>query len=257
MSVATLLTRGMLVGLLAAILSFVFLKVAGEPAVERAIAFERQMDAAKTGSGAAAGMSMPAEAPQPELISRSVQSGLGLLTGLALYSIAFGGLFALVFALAYGRMGPFGARTTAGLLALSGFIAVYLVPALKYPANPPAVGEGETIGFRTGLFFAMIALSLASVIAAWMLRNRLVRPLGAWNAALVAALAYLAVVVIVAVLLPSVDEVPEGFPATVLWQFRLASLGSQALMWAVIGLGFGAWTERAEGARSSGRLRAA
>ena len=53
-------------------------------------------------------------------------------------------------------MGPFGARATSVLIALSGIVAVYIVPNLKYPANPPSVGDAETIGIRTGLYFSMM-----------------------------------------------------------------------------------------------------
>jgi predicted cobalt transporter CbtA len=49
----------------------------------------------------------------------------------------------------------------------------------------------------------------------------------------------------VACILPGIDEVPDGFPAVVLWRFRVASFGMQLLMWATIGLAFGALTERA------------
>jgi hypothetical protein len=235
------------------LLSFGFLRLAGEPAVDRAIAFETAMDEAKAQAkkdeARAKGIEMPAEADEPELVSRPVQAGVGLLTGVAVYNVAFGGLFALVFALAYGRMGDFGPRTTSALLAVSGLIAVYIVPNLKYPANPPSVGNPETIGMRTGLYFAMIAISLAAMIAAWMARNRLVARYGGWNAALLAGAGYLVVVVLVAIALPSVNEVPEAFPAVVLWQFRMASLGAQAIMWATIGLGFGAWVEYAAGAK--------
>lgn len=252
--VGNLLIRGMLIGVAAGLLSFAFLKVVGEPAVDRAIAFETAMDEAKdkakADEAAAKGMTMPKEDPEPELVSRPTQAGIGLLTGVTVYNTAFGGLFALVFALAYRRMGDFGPRTTAALLALSGIVAVYVVPNLKYPANPPSVGDPETITMRTELYFSMIAISLAAMIAAWMVRNRLVSRFGGWNAALIAAAAYIVVVVIVGLALPTVNEVPEGFPAVVLWQFRMASLGAQAIMWATIGLAFGALTERAE---ASGR----
>ena len=260
--VGTLLIRGMLVGILAGLLSFAFLKVVGEPAVDRAIAFETAMDQAKdkakADEAAAKGMSMPKEDPEPELVSRPVQSGVGLLTGVMVYYTAFGGLFALVFALAYRRMGDFDSRTTAALLAVSGLVAVYIVPNLKYPANPPSVGDPETITIRTELYFAMIAISLAAMIAAWMLRNRLVSQYGGWNATIVAAAAYLIVVVIVALALPGVNETPEAFPAVVLWQFRMASLGAHTIMWTTIGLAFGALTERAAATGGSGvRLKAA
>jgi hypothetical protein len=95
----------------------------------------------------------------------------------------------------------------------------------------------------------MIAISLAAMIAAWMLRNRLAARFGAWNAALVGAGSYVIIAIVLALVLPSVNEVPDGFPATVLWQFRMASLGAQIIMWATIGLGFGAWMERAAAGR--------
>ena len=252
--VANLLLRGMLVGLLAAVLSFAFLKSYGEPAVERAIAFETQQDDARRDVAIAKGQ--PVEPEAPELVSRPVQAGIGLLTGVSVYNVAFGGLFALVYALAYGRMGTFGPRAAAALLALSGLVAVYIVPNLKYPANPPSVGDSATIGLRTALYFSMIAFSLAAMIGAWMLRNRLVRWLGEGDAALIAAAAYLVAVVVAGLALPAINEVPEAFPAVVLWRFRIASLGSQAIMWATLGLGFGALTERAQSLGRAARLRA-
>lgn len=259
--VGKFLMRGMLVGLIAGLLSFGFLKIYGEPAVDRAIAFETAMDEAKAKAKAedmaAKGMVMPKEEPEVELVSRSTQAGIGLLTGVAIYSTSFGGLFALVFALCYGRMGAFGARATAGLLALSGFVSVYVVPNLTYPANPPSVGDPETITLRTQFYFAMVLISIAGMIAAWMIRNRLVPKLGDWNAAIVSAGLYLAAMIVVGLLVPVVSEVPEAFPAVVLWQFRVASFGAQAIMWAVIGLGFGALAERQLASGQSYRRRGA
>lgn len=248
--VGTLLLRGMLVGIIAGVLCFGFLKVVGEPQVDRAIAFETELDEAKAEAAAQAsiakGLRAPKEKPEPELVSRGVQAGIGLFTGVMIYNIAFGGLFALAFALAYGRMGDFGPRGTAALIAILGLIAVCIVPSLKYPANPPAVGDPATIGLRTALYFSMIAISLAAMIAAGMLRLRLLVGYGAWNAALIAAAAYLLVIIVLGLALPAVNEVPEQFPAVVLWQFRVASLGAQLIMWTTIGLVFGTVTERAQ-----------
>ena len=243
-----LLVRGMLIGLVAALLSFGFLKLAGEPSVDRAIAFENAMDEAKAKAkadeAAAKGLPAPVEQAEPELVSRPVQAGIGLLTGVVVYSTAFGGLFALVFAFAYGRMADLGPRATAALLAAAGFIAVYVTPMLKYPANPPSVGLPETIGMRTSLYFAMLLISLAAMIGAGMLRHRLKPRFGLWNSALIAAGAYIVVMTCVALALPNVNEVPEDFPATVLWQFRIASLGGQLIMWTTLGLLFGVVAER-------------
>lgn len=237
-----LLVRGMIFGLVAGLLSFGFFKLAGEPYVDRAIAFESAMEQKKAEEAKAQGL--PSEQASPELVSREVQAGIGLLTAVAVYSTAFGGLFSLAFALAYRRMGDFSARAASALLAAAGLTSVYLVPMLKYPANPPSVGLPETIDMRTSLYFAMILISLAAMIGAGMLRLRLNHRLGNWNAALIAAAAYIVIVTVVAMTLPDVNEVPEDFPATVLWQFRIASLGGQAIMWGTLGLLFGMAAER-------------
>jgi Probable cobalt transporter subunit (CbtA) len=224
-----LLLVGMLAGLLAGFLAFGFFKLAGEPAVERAIAFEQAMQKGEAVS-------------EPELVSRGVQSGAGLLIGVSVYGAALGGLFAIAFALAYGRMGDFGLRATASILAVAGFV-VQLAPALKYPAAPPAVGTAETIGSRTSFYFAFLFISLAAMIAAGVLRLRLAPRLGGAKALLLAAASYVAVTLLVGWALPSVDETPKGFPADLLWRFRAASLAGQALMWAALALIFGVGAE--------------
>ena len=97
----------MLVGLLAAALrSRPDLR---ELRVDRAIAFEEQ------------GRLAQGEAPEPELVSRGTQDGIGLFTGVMVYGTALGGLFSLVFAVAYGRTGAFRRPATSALLALAGF----------------------------------------------------------------------------------------------------------------------------------------
>jgi len=253
--VGSLLLRGMLAGIVAGMLCFGFLKIAGEPQVDRAIAFETRMDAARDQAERAQGIAVPAE--MPELVSRRVQAGLGLLTGVLVYSAAFGGIFSLVFAFVHGRVGKAGPRTMSALLALAGFVAVYLVPDLKYPANPPSVGSPGTIGMRTTLYFEMIVISLAAMVGSVMLRRRLLARHGGWNASLLAAAAYVAVMAAIGFALPAIDEVPGGFPATVLWQFRIASIGAQLIMWTTIGLGFGVLAERAAVKQNHLQLRAA
>lgn len=246
--VGKLLLRGMLVGIVAGILSFAFLKIVGEPQVDRAIAFETRMDEVKAKTAAdearAKGMAMPVEEADEEIVSRPTQAGIGLFTGVSVYNVAFGGLFALAFALVYHRMGRFDPRTTSALVAAMGFVAVYVVPNLKYPANPPSVGDPETIGLRTGLYFSMILISLIGMVAANTMRGWLLGRFGGWNATITAGAFYILVVLTAGLVLPAVNEVPEGFPAVVLWQFRIASVGAQLIMWTTIGLLFGVAAER-------------
>ena len=110
--------------------------------------------------------------------------------------------------LIYGRVGEVGPRAISALLAIAGLVALYIVPNLKYPANPPSVGDPATIGMRTALYFLMMAISLAAMIGSVTLGRRLRAGYGAWNAYLTAAAVYLVVVIAVSLLLPSVNEVP-------------------------------------------------
>jgi len=222
----------MLVGVVAGLLVFAFARWIGEPQVERAIAFETAADQAK------------GEAPEPEMVSRRVQKSAGLLTGTVVFGAAVGGLFGLVFAFAYGRIGEMGPRALAAVLGALGYVAVVLVPNLKYPANPPAVGSAETIGVRTGAYFLLIAVSIAAMVFSLQMRRGFAKRFGEWNGSLLAAALFVVVVGVVAHFMPEVDEVPAGFPVTLMWKFRVAALEIQAVLWGTLGLGFGWLTER-------------
>src|SRR5262249_31953017 len=124
------------------------------------------------------------------------------------------------------------------------YLVVYVIPFLKYPASPPSVGNPDTINERTTTYFGMVLVSVVSAVTMIYLGRRLTARLGAWNAALVAGAIFIVTVTVVQFLLPSINEVPEVFPATVLWNFRMASLGTQLVMWATIGLLFGALVHR-------------
>jgi predicted cobalt transporter CbtA len=229
----TLLIRGMLAGLVAALLAFLFARAVAEPQVDLAIAFEAARDHAMGAMD------------EPELVSRTTQKGVGLIIAVVLYGSAIGGIFSLVFAGLYGRWSRLGPRSLALLLALAGFIAIALVPAFKYPPNPPAVGLHETVAFRTITYFAMIALSVVALIVAAKVGRGLTQRLGAFNAMLCAGGCYVVLVAAAQIALPAINEVPADFPAVVLWNFRIASLAMQAVLWSAIGIGFGAAAEHA------------
>ncbi|SPB14382.1 membrane protein [Caballeronia novacaledonica] len=231
--VGKLLARGMLAGIVAGLLTFGFAKTMGEPQVDQAISFGEKLDAAK------------GEAPEPELVSRRTQAGIGLFTGVMTYSAAMGGIFSLVFAFVYGRAGRLQARPLSALLALAAFVSIVIVPNIKYPASPPAVGDPETIGYRTGLFFLMVAISIAVMVFSLKARRRLAASMSEWNASIVAGLGFIVVIGVIQAVMPVIDEVPADFPAVVLWKFRTAAIGMQVILWTTIGLLFGALAERA------------
>lgn len=239
-----LLLRGMFAGLFAALLAFGFARVIGEPQVDRAIAYEELHSAAEQQPPAAS--SAAAEAEEPELVSRETQAGVGLLTGIALFGTALGGLFALAFAFANGRLLQFPPRTTALVIAAVGFLALYVVPYLKYPANPPAVGGDDTISYRTQLYFTMIVFSAAALAVAIAVGRALSANFGSWNATIAGGLVYIVLVTIAGYALPTINEIPNDFPADLIWNFRVASFAIQGILWGTIGLALGALVERSQ-----------
>ncbi|MFI9599328.1 CbtA family protein [Streptomyces sp. NPDC052043] len=228
-TVRNLLVRGMLAGLAAGVLALVVAYFLGEPLVDKAIGFEEAHAHSHD---------------EMEVVSRSLQSTAGLATGVLVYGVAFGGIAALAFCFALGRVGRFSPRATALLLSGCALLAVYVVPFLKYPANPPAVGEEDTIGKRTTLYFLMMLLSVLLAIGATILGKRLAPALGTWYATVAAVAAFVVVIGLAYAFLPVVNEVPADFPAAVLWRFRLSALAMQTVLWGGFGLLFGELAER-------------
>lgn len=237
-----LILRGLLAGSVAALVVFVLARWIAEPIIGRAIAFEDgRLDAEQAYGVHEHGV---------ELFSRSVQANVGLGFGILFFAIAMGALFAVLFCVVYGRFSTADARYVSTALALIVFVVLYGVPALKYPPNPPAVGQADTIAWRTGWYLVALAVSVTCAVAAVALARRLTTRLGAWNARTLAVVAYFAAVAAILAVLPSVDETPTamlaadgaiiypGFPADDLYEFRLVAAVTQLLMWATIGIVF-------------------
>lgn len=249
-----LIARGLLAGAAGAVLAFVFARVFAEPVVGRAIAYED----GRTEAAHAAGV----HEHGAELFSRGVQGNAGLGFGILIFGVALGALFAVVFCVVYSRSESLAPRDLSVRLAVAAFVAVYLVPFLKYPPNPPAVGQADTIGMRTGWYLAMVLISVLVMIAAVWLGRRLEVRFGTWNGRLLAVGAHVVTLGVVTRLLPTSDETPQplrdpagaisypGFPADVLYEFRLASLATQVVLWAGIGLVFGTLAGRLLGERA-------
>ena len=260
--------RGALVGALGGFLAFLFARVFAEPQIQQAVDYESARDAAQDALDKAAGL--PVAAGGPDVFSRTVQANVGIGVGMIFFGVAMGLLFSVVYTICLGRVGKIGPRTLSLLVAGGGFVGLYLVPFLKYPANPPAIGHEETIGTRSTLYLVMVGASVISLVAAGWLGQRLSRRFGAWNATLLAGAAFVVVIGVVMVLLPSLGslsynvaeygkhatETPlpltdpsgkivfPGFPADVLSDFRVYSVLAQAILWSTIGLSFAPLAER-------------
>jgi hypothetical protein len=241
--------RGLVAGALAGVLAFVFARIFVEPIIDRAIGYE-------DGVGAAHEAMHGGHEHGVEVFTRGVQANIGMGFGVLGFSVAMGALFAVVFAVTYGRVGSVSARLLSLYVSGGMLLSLYVVPALKYPANPPAVSLDETIRQRTLLYLLMVVLSAALFVGAVYLGRQLAARLGAWNATLAAAGAYIVAIAVLMLILPTFDETPgplrddagnivyQGFPAGDLYQFRLFSLGTQVVMWATIGLVFAALASR-------------
>lgn len=258
-----LIGRGVLCGAIAGLLTFVFGRIFAEPYVQKAIDYEAGRDAAQAALDKAA--DLPAHS---ELFSRTVQADVGLGVGMIAFGIGMGALFAIVYLVCLGRVGRLRPRPLAMLVAAAGFLGLYLVPFLRYPANPPSIGQADTIKQRTGMYLVMVLSSVALLALAVWLGQRLRARLGTWNASLLAGAAFVVAIGIVMALLPSfgqpangrfaatASETPlpltdahgaisyPGFPADVLFYFRLYSVAGQLLLWSVIGLLFAPMADR-------------
>ena len=215
-----LLAAGSLAGLAAGVASALFAATAGRGPIRDAIALEDSISHATSG------------AHHEDLFGRGVQE-VGGAIGLIVFGLALGVIFAVVL----GAVGPRLAASTplaaSVRLGCAGFVAVVVVPFLKYPANPPAVGDPSTVNERTVLYFAALALSILLAWAAWRFHRaaRLAPTAQAWTTAAL----YAAGLAVIFLALPANPDDVEA-PAELVWRFRLASLGGLAAAWAVLAL---------------------
>lgn len=238
MTARNFLVRGLLVGLLAGLAAFLVAHEVGEPHVRAAIALE-EVDAAADPPTSADEMAQD----EGTEVSRTNQSTWGLLTGTLAVGTLLGGFVALLSAAAVGRMGRFTAVQSTLAVCAIGFLSYSLVPFLKYPATPPAVGNGDTIGERTSSYFAYVLISVVLALAAVAVARAADARLGGLRASLVGVVGYVAVISVVATLMPTVNEIGV-FPADTLWYFRVSSMLTLAAMWSVIGIGLALAVER-------------
>jgi hypothetical protein len=257
-----LILRGVIAGAVGGLLAFVFARIFAESQIQAAIDYEAGRDEAQMLLDKAAGLTV--EEAGPDIFSRTIQANIGIGVGMVLFGVAMGAIYAVVYTVCLGRVGKIRARSLAVLVAAGGFLGFYLVPYLKYPANPPAIGHPDTIRDRSALYLVMVGCSLLFlVLAVWM--GKKLRPrFGNWNATLIAGGAFIVAIGIVMALLPSLGQlaanvaqygdqatetplplldakgviVSPGFPADVLFKFRLNSIIAQLILWTTIALVF-------------------
>jgi predicted cobalt transporter CbtA len=219
------LKRALLAGVLVGIALGVYVLVVVEPVITDAIVLEERLSDVHTQAELVVAHTHGDDA----LVSRRGQLAGGFVASVAL-SVIVAGVFGTLFAAVRHRLPG---RTV-------GFVSVALIPGLKYPANPPAVGDAATVGERSVQWLSLVIVSMIAVFflsrLSVALRSRIddaarccfvaVASIGAFGALLA--------------LYPSTpDSISPDVPAALVWDFRLRSLGSLVLLWGGIGAGFG------------------
>lgn len=236
----TIVSRALIAGAVTGIVMAAYMYFVVEPTVDEAIELEEALAAAEPAD--------PAEGDEEPLFTRSEQTAGGVAANV-IYAVIAGGVFGIVFSKFRHRIPGRDDFLRSVWLAGVGFGAVALMPAIKYPANPPAVGDPDTVNERTVQWAAVIVVSLIAAVAltrlAGMLRNRLdtVTRIVAVTAATVVVYGLILIV------MPGTpDSIDPEIPAGLVWDFRLRSIGSLALLWVGLGLGLGWLLTRDAGA---------
>lgn len=235
----TYLRNGALAGLAGGAAMAVALQLLGEPSIRDALDIEAARSAGEEGT---------------EMFSRGAQLAGGSLA-LLLYGAAVGAIFGVVFAAVRHRSRLRTDFERALGLGAVAFGVLVLVPALKYPANPPAVGDPSTVDQRTVAYLTLVAISVVVAIGVWR-ASRYLRVRGVADHVRISAVAagYVAAIALVYALWPGNPDAIE-VPATLIWRFRLAAIGGAAALWSVLAITFG-WVCMRSARKISGDINA-
>jgi hypothetical protein len=199
--------RGALAGFVAGVLGFVFARIFAEPLIDKAIAYENGRGKILEELNKAIGD--VAEAEGPEIFSRHVQSTIGLASGIIGFATAMGALLGVAYVVLHGRFAV-RPRHLAWMLAAVGLFGVYVLPFVKYPANPPAIGHDFTIATRGRLYLTLVGCSIVFLGSAIYLARYLMRRLPALASILLATVAFLVAYGVLIGLLPSLGHLADN-----------------------------------------------
>jgi MFS family permease len=123
-------------------------QIAVEPYIDHAVELEMQ------NTNQSSQIINPAEFTAYRLWQRGGEIVAGTILGLSI-----GSLFGIVFAYTHSSVPGSNNKKKALIVASIMWFVLFLMPALKYPANPPAVGDPETIYYRQSLYVAFLVIS--------------------------------------------------------------------------------------------------
>lgn len=170
---------------------------------------------------------------------RDWQKGGQVLAG-AILGTSIGALFGIVFA--YSRKILPGQHNVKKAIILAGvmWFTIYIIPFLKYPANPPTVGDTETVVLRAILYLVFIAISGFSVIGFYQLSKKF-----QGRKKLISVIGYTAFIAIIFVLMPSnPDEITA--PMELVNGFRMMSVVAVSVFWLALGTLLGLFWQKTQ-----------
>ena len=233
-----ILSVALIIGAIAGILVGGFMNVFNVPVMEWAIELE----------GAAAAAEAPAGEEEEEaggvyafLGSLGMQR-IGLVLGLTVLGVVYGAVFTGLYHVVRRAFPGWNVWAWAVIGGAVCFWSVSLFTQLKYPLNPPGIGEDASLLARQGFQFLFIALSvLAAVVGGLIIRyihesewEGSQRVLGYAGT----SIAYVVAAVVIFLVIPgNPDPIPDWVPDALIIMFRTFSILGHLLLWMIIAVG--------------------
>jgi predicted cobalt transporter CbtA len=239
MKAITFIAITLLAGAIAGTVLGAINQIVVEPYIERAIELEMRNAAAQSGQV----MNNPSEFVAYRLWQKGGEIIAGTILGLSI-----GSLYGIVFAYTRGSIsGTNNNKKKALIVAGIMWLVLFLMPALKYPANPPAVGDPETIYYRQSLYVGFLAISGFSALGlAFLYRKMMVESSNnkKKKAMIIIPLAYVAIMAGAYLAMPANPD-PINAPIDLIVGFRITSAITIGIFWALLGVIFGAFWDKA------------
>ncbi|MEX0863074.1 CbtA family protein [Nitrosopumilus sp.] len=162
-----------------------------------------------------------------------------ILAGIIL-GTSVGALFGIVFLFSRNSLPGNHDVKKSVLLAGIMWITLYFIPFLKYPANPPTVGDGETVVLRAILYLSFIAISGIGALAFYKLSKKFKN-----NKKFVSLIGYGIFISAVFFIMPeNPDEITA--PMNLVNEFRFMSVLGVSSFWISVGIILGLFWNRFE-----------
>ena len=224
----TTLKAAVLAGLIGGLAMGLFHLLFTEPVIEQALVLEKAFATAEA-----------------EIVSRGLQK-VGLLAGTIIFGAILGSLYAGPYALLHSWLPGASQRLKGLILTALAYWSVTLFPFFKYPANPPGVGEPETIAYRQTIALGFVALSVLGMgmaVAVYQVLGKRVQSKAYRKRLYIVSVGYIIYAAVLYLLMPSNPD-KVRMPMELVWQFRGLSIAGLTLLWVIMGLTFAILWER-------------